>query len=55
MHFGNNNFKAEYKMNGNLEEVTEEYDLGVIIQNDLKCISHCIKFKTANRGLGRSD
>ena len=41
-------------MNGKLlEEVTEECDLGVIMQNDLKCSSQCIKaVKTANRVLG---
>ena len=32
--------------------MTEERDLGVIIQNDLKCSSHCIKFKTADKVLG---
>ena len=33
--------------------MTEEQDLGVIIQNDLKCSSQCIKaVKIANRGLG---
>ena len=37
-------------MNGTfLEEVTEERDLGFTKQNDFKCSSHCIKFKTANR------
>jgi len=41
-------------MNGKiLEEVIEEWDLGVIMQNDMKCNSHCIKaVKTANRVLG---
>ena len=38
MHIGLNNSKAKYEMNGKyLEEVTEERDLGVIFQNDLKC------------------
>ena len=53
MHIGNNNINEKYesyKMNGKLlEEVTEELDLGVIMQNDLKCSSQCIKtVKTAN-------
>ena len=52
MLFGSNNIKAEYEMNGTfLEEVTEERDISVIIENDLKikCSSHRIKFKTASR------
>ena len=54
MHIGNNNIKAKYEMNSKfLEEVTEERDLGVIMQNDLKCSSQCIEaVKTANRVLG---
>jgi len=54
MHIGYNNNKARYEMNGKyLEEVTEERDLGVIMQNDLKCSSQCIKaVNTANRVLG---
>ena len=54
MHIGNNNIKAIYEMNGKLlEEVTEERDLGVITQNDLKCSSQCIKaVETTNRVLG---
>jgi len=37
MHFGYNNRKADYLMDGvNLEHVTEEKDLGVIISEDLK-------------------
>ena len=41
-------------MNGKLlEEVTEERDFGVIMQNDLKCSSQCMKaVATANRVLG---
>jgi len=36
-HFGYNNRKADYCMDGvNLEYVTEEKDLGVIISDDLK-------------------
>jgi len=43
MHIGNNNGKAKYEMNIKLlEEVIEERDLGVIMQNDMKCSSHCI-------------
>jgi len=54
MHIGNNNGEAKYKMNGKLlEEVIEEQDLRVIMQNDMKCNSQCIKaVKTANRVLG---
>jgi len=44
MHIGFNNIKAKYKMSGKfLEEVFEERDLGVIIRNDLKCRSPCMK------------
>jgi len=43
MHNGNNNGKAKYEMNGKiLEEVIEERELGVIMENDMKCNSHCI-------------
>jgi len=54
MHIGNNDGKAKYEMNGILlEEVIEEWDLGVIMQNDIKCNSQCIKaVKTTNRVLG---
>ena len=48
------NGKTKYEMNGKyLAEVIEERDLGVIVQNDLKCSSQCIKaVNTANRVLG---
>jgi len=37
MHFGYNNKKADYFMDGvNFKHVTEEKDLGVIISDDLK-------------------
>jgi len=40
MHIGHSNYKAKYEMNGKfLEEVTEERDLCVIMQSDLKCSS----------------
>jgi len=40
-------------MNGKFLEVTEERDLGLIMQSDLKCSSQCIKaVNTANRILG---
>ena len=54
MHFGSNDIKARYEINGKyLEEVMEERDLSVIMQNDLKCSSQCTKaVKTANRVLG---
>jgi len=42
-HCENSHFKAKYEMNGNfLDEDTEERDLGVIMQSDLKCSSQCI-------------
>ena len=54
MHIGYNNGKTKYEMNGKyLDEVIEERDLGVIVQNDFKCSSQCIKaVNTANRVLG---
>src|SRR5664279_68235 len=54
MHIGYNNKHAEYKMDDiSLEEVSDERDLGVIIQNDMKCNKQCVKaVKTANRILG---
>ena len=54
MHIGLSNSKANYEMNGKyLEEVTEERDLGVIFQNDLKCSRQCLKaVNTANKVLG---
>ena len=55
MHFGCNNTMANYKLNDkNLEVTKEERDLGVIMQNDLKCRLQCIKaVNTANKVLGR--
>ena len=54
MRIGLNNNKARYEMNGKyLEEVTEERDLGVVLQNDLKCSKQCLEaVSTANRVLG---
>ena len=54
MHIGLNNNKAKYEMNGKyLEEVTEERDLGVVLQTDLKCSKQCLEaVNTANRVLG---
>jgi ribonuclease P/MRP protein subunit RPP40 len=54
MHFGYNNSKSTYKMNGkDLEEISEERDLGVIVQQDLKRSKQCSKsVSTANRILG---
>ena len=44
MHFGINNIKVNYELNGKtLEEVTGERDLGVVVQNDLKCSKHVLK------------
>src|SRR5271157_3639301 len=54
MHFGRNNVKAVYEIDGTkLDEVDEERDLGVIMQKDLKCNQQCSRaVKTANRVLG---
>ena len=54
MHIGHGNMRERYEMNGkNLNEVTEEKDLGVIMQNDLKCNKQCIyAVNKANRTLG---
>ena len=54
MHIGHNNSHAIYEMDGELlEEVIDERDLGVIMQNDMKCNKQCVKaVKTANRILG---
>jgi len=54
MHIEHSNYKAKYEMNGDfLDEVTEERDLGVILQSDLKCSSQCIKaVNTVNWILG---
>jgi ribonuclease P/MRP protein subunit RPP40 len=54
MHFGYNNSKSTYGMNGkDLEEISEERDLGMIVQQDLKWSKQCSKsVSTANRILG---
>jgi hypothetical protein len=54
MHFRYNNSKSTYEMNGkDLEEISEERDLGVIVQQDLKWSKQCSKsVSTANRVLG---
>ena len=54
VHFGFNNTLASYQLNDiSLVVDKEERDLGVIIQNDLKCTQQCIKVvNTANRVLG---
>ena len=51
---GYNNKQADYVMDDvNLECVTEEKDLGVIISEDLKCEKQCSEaVKKANRMLG---
>jgi len=44
MHIGGNNTEADYVMAGHkLEKVSEERDLGVIISNNFKVSSQCIK------------
>jgi hypothetical protein len=57
MHFGYNNSKSIYEVNGkDLEEISEERDLGVIVQQDLKWSKQCSKsvrqLSIANRILG---
>jgi hypothetical protein len=54
MHLGHNNLNAEYYLNKQiLQVVSEERDLGIIIQDDLKCSGQCAKaVKSANRILG---
>ena len=54
MHFGYSNKNATYILNGEvIKEVTEEKDLGVIIQSNLKVDLQCAKVvREANRILG---
>ncbi len=54
IHFGHNNQHAKYTMNGTeLESVTSEKDLGVLISDNLKPSLHCAESaKRANRMLG---
>lgn len=54
MHFGHNNRNADYFLQGiKLQVVTEERDLGIIMQSNLKCDKQCAKaVKTATRVLG---
>ena len=54
MHVGHGNVKATYSMNGIvLNEVVNERDLGVIVENNLKCSKQCAKVvTTANRVIG---
>jgi ribonuclease P/MRP protein subunit RPP40 len=54
MHIGVENGKAGYKMDGvQLQEVHEEMDLGVLVQDNLKCAQQCAKVGgKANRVLG---
>ena len=54
LHFGHNNRQVHYVMDGNiLESVEEEWDLGVIIQSNLKVDKQCAKAaRTANSVLG---
>ena len=54
MHIGHGNVKATYSMNGIiLNEVSDERDLGVIVENNLKCSKQCAKVvNTANRIIG---
>jgi ribonuclease P/MRP protein subunit RPP40 len=54
MHIGFGNEKAGYMMDGvQLQEVHEEMDLGVLVQDNLKCAQQCAKVVgNANRVLG---
>ena len=55
MHFGKNNIKYEYKMNGcALEEKKEEKDLGVWMEEDSKPSKQCrVAAQNANWALGQ--
>ena len=54
LYIGKKNHCQTYKMNGyTLEQVTEEKDLGIIIDNELKFLKHtAMAIKKANRILG---
>jgi hypothetical protein len=54
MHFGANNMEEQYFMEGTqLDKVTEEKDLGVIVSSSFKVSNQCIKAaKKANQILG---
>jgi hypothetical protein len=54
MHFGSNNVQTSYTINGQtLSTVTEEIDLGVLFQSNMKCDRHCANVVAkANRTLG---
>jgi hypothetical protein len=54
LHIGHNNRHIQYTMNGNtLDEVSEERDLGIIMQNDLKWDKQCSKaVQSSNKILG---
>jgi ribonuclease P/MRP protein subunit RPP40 len=44
MHIGFGNWRSRYIMDGvQLQEVHEEIDLGVLVQNNLKCAEQCAK------------
>ena len=54
MHIGANNLKEEYFMDGKqLEKISEEKDLGVIVSSNFKVSNQCIKVaKKGNQILG---
>ena len=54
IHFGSRNAEADYSMEGsNLESITEERDLGILIHNSLKVEKQCMKAaNAANQMLG---
>jgi hypothetical protein len=54
MHWGHKNCENDYEMNDiDLEATDEERDIGVIIQNTLKCNKQCAKaVDSANRVAG---
>ena len=55
MHFGRNNIRYEYTMNGcAIEEVKEEKDLGVWIEEDMRPSKQCkVAAQSANWALGQ--
>ena len=54
LHIGNKNINYSYEMNGRtITSVPVQKDLGVIVNNKLKCNNQCISAsKTANKMLG---
>jgi hypothetical protein len=54
MHIGLKNSRADYYMQGaKLEDIHDELNLGLIVQNDLRCAKQCAQVvRQANGTLG---